>query len=100
MAKVIFSVQYEIDAQRREDYLESIKEYKSLLKVEGLNDYSIYEVKGKTNNFQELFIFDSEAAYENFDDADNERMNVLISKLEDLKVPKSTKSHTFIEVVE
>lgn len=100
MAKVIFNVSYEIESGKRDEFLESIKEYKSLINAEGLQSYSVYEEKGKPNHFQELFLFASEDSYENFDDAENDRMNILINKLEGLKVSKSTKLRTLLEVFE
>ena len=57
MAKVIFSVQYEINPNKREDYLTVVRELKNLLKAEGLESYNVYEVKSKANHFQELFTF-------------------------------------------
>ena len=71
MAKVIFSVQYEINPNKREDYLTVVRELKNLLKAEGLESYNVYEVKSKANHFQELFTFSSMEAYEQFEDDQN-----------------------------
>lgn len=98
MAKVIFNVQYEINPEKRDDFLSSVKELKNLVKAEGLESYSVFEVKGKPNMFDEVFIFNSEEAYEQYDDAADERMNVLLSKLEEMKVPKSTRLNTMYEI--
>ncbi len=99
MSKVIFSIQYEIDESKREEYLTIARELKSLLKVEGLEDYSIYQVKGKVNHFQEIYTFNSNEAYESFDDNQNERISILLSKLSDM-VKGSSKYTTLHEVVE
>ncbi len=98
MAKILFFVSYEIDPNKREEYLDSIKEYKSLIKSEGLLNYSLLEEKGKSNKFREIFEFDSTEAFDDFDDAGNERLSLLNRKLESLKIAKSTKSRTLIEV--
>jgi L-rhamnose mutarotase len=100
MAKVIFSIQYEISPNKKEEYLGVVKELKNLLKAEGLESYSVYEVKGKANNFQEIYIFSSSEAFDQFDDDQNERLNILISKLNDLTVDNSTKYSTLYEISE
>lgn len=99
MGKVIFSVQYEIQKEKIIEYYSSIKELKTLITAEGLDEYSVFEVKGKQNHFEELFFFNSMEAYENFEDGENERVNILLSKVESLKVHGSTKYHTLNELV-
>ncbi|MBA4250841.1 MAG: hypothetical protein C0425_00750 [Chlorobiaceae bacterium] len=98
MAKVLFTVHYEIKNEKRNDFLSSIEELKSLIKADGILSYSIFESKGKKNHFEEVFIFDSPENFENYDDSENERVAILISKIEDLKVTGTTKYHTSFEV--
>ena len=100
MAKVLFSIQYEVNADKRDEYLSVAKELKTLLKADGLESYSVYEVKGKKNQFQEIYTFASETAYEDFDDNQNERINILINKLSDLTTNNSTRYSTLNEVIE
>lgn len=97
MAKVIFSIQYEVQNNKRDEFVNSIRELKTLLKAEGLESYSLFEGKTK-NHFQEVYQFSSKEAFDNFDDSENERVDILISKIEDLKEPNSTKYNTFFEV--
>lgn len=96
MSKALFTIQYEINPAKRNDYLNVIKELKNLLSTEGLESYNIYEVKGKENHFHEVYMFASEEAYEAFDDDQNERINILISKLNDLTL--GTKYTTLLEL--
>ncbi len=91
MSKVIFTIQYELKPDKKEEYLNVVKELKNLLKNELLESYSVYEVKGKSNQFQEVYTFASEAAYDAFDDNQNERMNILINKLTEMTIENSTK---------
>ena len=97
MDKVIFSIQYEVQENKRDEFINSIKELKSLLKAEGLESYSLFEGKTK-NHFQEVYQFTSKEAFDNFDDSENERVDILISKIEDLKEPNTTKYNTLYEV--
>lgn len=99
MPKILFTINYEISNEKKEDYLKTIRELKSLMKAEGLESYSVYEVKGKPNRFQEQFIFSSDEAFESFEDNNDERINILITKINDLAVNHSTKYSTLTEVL-
>ena len=98
MSKIIFTIQYELKPEKKEDYLVVIKELKNLLKAEGLESYSVYEVKGKPNHFQEIYSFTTQEAFDAFDDNQNERINILIGKLNELTVENTTKYSTLNEV--
>ena len=98
MSKVIFSIQYELNPEKREEYFRTIRELKNLLKADGLENYSVFETKGKQNSFQEQYTFESMAAFENFDDNTDERINILINKINDLAVERSTKYTTLTEI--
>ena len=100
MPKVIFNIQYEIPPGKSEEYLSVIKELKNLLKAEGLESYSVYEVKGKNHHYQEQYTFSSAEAYEAFDDDQNERINILINKLNDMTVEGSTHYTTLYELLD
>lgn len=100
MAKVIFNIQYELKPDKKDEYLSVVKELKILLKADGLENYSVYEVKGKGRHYQEVYTFASEEAYEAFDDNQSERINILINKLSDLTVENSTKYTTLYELTE
>ena len=100
MSKVLFSIQYEILPEKRDEYLKVIRELKNLLKAEGLESYSVYEVKGKQNSFQELYTFSSLEVYEAFDDDTDERINILIDKIGEMSVDKSTKYNTLIQLTD
>ena len=71
-----------------------------MLKAEGLESYSVYELKGKPNNYQEIYTFSSNEAFDKFDDDQDERLNLLITKLSDLTTANSTKYTTWHEVTE
>lgn len=98
MSKVIFTVHYEIKPEKREEYLNSIKELKLLIKPDGMENYSVFEVKGKPNNFQEMFVFSSEEAFESYEDNLDERTSLLISKITEMQIKQTSKYLTLIEV--
>ena len=98
MPKVIFTIQYELEKNKEEEYIRIINELKNLLKVDGLEDYTVFRVKGKPNHFQEQYTFNSEEAFEAFDDENDERINILINQLSDLTIDHSTKYLTLSEI--
>ncbi|MCU7503212.1 MAG: hypothetical protein HF314_09070 [Ignavibacteria bacterium] len=100
MAKVIFSIQYEVIPAKRDEYLNIMRELKTLVSSNGLLSYSVYEKKNKTNSFEELYTFENDEAYEAFDDNQNERIDILMSKLSDLIKENSTKYTTMYEVLD
>ncbi|HET54578.1 MAG TPA: hypothetical protein ENN33_05105 [Ignavibacteria bacterium] len=100
MGKVIFSIKYSILPEKREEYLDVIRELKNLVKAEGLESYSVFETKGKPNDFEEIYMFESNQAYEDFDDQSDERVDILMTKLSDMIKQQSTNYSTLFEVEE
>lgn len=98
MPKVIFTIEYGIPAEKKDEYMSVIKELRTLLNTEGLENYSVYETKGKNHHYQEQYTFNSVEAYEAFDDDQNERINILINKLNDMTIEGSTKYTTLYEL--
>ncbi|MCF8241059.1 MAG: hypothetical protein K9J16_06710 [Melioribacteraceae bacterium] len=100
MARVIFSIKYDIIPEKRDEYLDVIRELKNLVKAEGLDSYSVFESKNKSNHFEEVYIFGSNEAYEEFDDNEDERVDILMTKLSDMIKQQSTHYSTLFEVGE
>lgn len=98
MGRVIFSIKYDIIPQKRTEYLDVIRELKSLIKSDGLESYSVFEQKSKENSFEEIYVYESKDAWENVDDSDNERVDLLMSKLSDIVKDKTTQYSTLFEV--
>ena len=99
MSKVIFTIQYELRDGQEDQYTSVINELKNLLNADGLEDYSVFEVKGKKNHYQEQYTFSSEEAFEAFDDDNDERINILINKLSDLTVDHTSKYITLNKII-
>jgi quinol monooxygenase YgiN len=99
MAKVLFTIKYEIQADKKEEFIKTIRELKNLIKAEGLESYSVYELRGKPNRIQEQYIFISDEAFENFEDATDERVNILINKISGMTIEHTTKYTTLVELL-
>ena len=99
MSKVIFTIQYELKEENKGEFLNVVNELKNLLNADGLEDYSVFKVKGKQNKYQEQYTFDSEEAFEAFDDNNDERINILINKLNGLTMKHSTRYLTLNKII-
>ena len=98
MSKVIFTVKYEIQEEKKVDFLDVIRELKNIVKADGLESYSVYELKGKKNLYKEIYQFESEETYDNYDDVADERTDILMNKLSDCLKTGSTEYLTLIEI--
>ncbi|MBZ0182289.1 MAG: hypothetical protein K8F60_07510 [Melioribacteraceae bacterium] len=98
MSKVIFSIKYDIQPEKREEYLVVVRELKNLIKADGLESYSVFELKGKQNTFQEIYLFTNKEAFEDFDDDPDDRTNILMNKLTDMIKQQSTEYTTLYEI--
>jgi hypothetical protein len=100
MSKVILTVSYEILSEKREEYLEYMKEIKEYILKKNNCEYSLFEQIGRKNLFSEIYSFNSKEDYDNFDEVEDEQMEVLLDKLnsEFIKDGK-VKSTQMIEVL-
>ncbi len=99
MSKVIFTIQYELKEDKKEEFFSVVNELKNLLNADGLENYSVFSVMGKQNQYQEQYTFESEEAFDSFDDNNDERVNILIDKLSDLTVVNSTRYLTLNKII-
>ena len=98
MGKVVFSISYDIYPEKRDEYLDVVRELKSIIGSEGLESYSVYEHKSKSNSFTEIYTYISHDAWEDADEASNERVDILMTKLSDLVKEKTTQYSTLFEI--
>jgi len=96
MAKVIFTISYDVDPEKRDDYLALTQGMKEHFSKTNGKQYSIYEQKGKKNSFSEVFVFNSMDEYNQLDDQD-EQLTELVQKLETL-VNGKMKYNTLFEL--
>lgn len=97
MAKVIFTISYDIIPEKREEYLALTREMKEYLTGIKGRDYSVYELKGKKNSFSEIFLFSSLDEYDDLEDHD-EKMSDLVARLEPLLQNNKMKYTTLVEI--
>ncbi len=83
MPRVILTITYDIDPEKREGYLVLMKELKDHFVNELHKNYSVYEVKGKKNTFTEMFVCESLEEYENLEENQDEKTQDLVTRLFD-----------------
>jgi L-rhamnose mutarotase len=98
MSKILFKINYEIQQDKKEEYIRTVRELRNLIKAEGLESYKVYITKGKSNRFEEQYIFSSDEAFDSFEDDTDERINILVTKISGMTVEHSTKYTTLTEV--
>ena len=98
MSKVVFAIKYEILEEKLDEYLDVMRELKNIVKAEGLESYRVFKVKSKKNYYQEIYLFENQEAYDNFDDDPDERIDLLMNKLSDIIKPHTTEYLTLNEV--
>ena len=95
MAKVLFTITYDIVPEKRGEYLSLAKEMTNHLAGNKGKNYAIYEQKSKTNSFSEIFVCNSREEYDQLEDDQDEKTEELVSKLESLVLGKMKYSTLF-----
>ena len=98
MPRVILQISYDINPERREEYLSLAKELRNHFNVERKKNYRIFEAKGKKNSFVEEFQCNSMEEYEALEDDMNENSEKLVDRLESLIKEGKAKYTTLVEV--
>ena len=98
MSKVVFAIKYEVFEEKLDEYLDVMRELKNIVEAEGLESYRVFKVKSKKNYYEEIYLFENQEAYDNFDDDADERIDLLMNKLSDIIKPHTTEYLTLNEV--
>ena len=99
MPRVMFTISYRIKPERREQYLALIKEMKQHFTAQGKHNYSVFEAKGKKNNFTEVFITNSLEEFDGLEDNLDEKAQELNSNLQGFVDEGGMKYNTIVEAV-
>jgi hypothetical protein len=98
VARVIFTVAYEIPESHRGQYLALVGELKPLLSTNGIT-YSVYEMENKRNHFQEMYVYPTAESYEAADDTENAQAEVLIEQIYSLAKDRKVSYSTAVEAL-
>ena len=97
MPRVMFTISYGVKPDRREQYLALMNELKEhFARARGQN-YTVYEIKGRTNHFQEVFLTGSLEEFDALEDSQDETTDELVRRLGDMIDEGGMKYTTLIE---
>jgi hypothetical protein len=94
----MFTITYGINPERRENYLQLIRDLKEHFTSLGRKNYSVFEAKGKKNHFTEVFLTESIEEFDALEDNHDEKTQELIQRLEALVDKGGMKYSTMVEV--
>ncbi len=99
MPRVMFTISYGIKPEVRDQYLEHVKQLKQHFTATGKKNYSVFEAKGKKNQFTEVFITDTVEEFDALEDNQDDVTQSLVSKLEQFIDKHGMKYSTLIETI-
>jgi quinol monooxygenase YgiN len=96
MGKVIFTISYDVNPAKRDEYLALVQSMKDhFVKTNG-KEYSVYEHKGKKNSFSEVFLFKNMDEYDQLEEDDE--MSQLVAQLESVLLDRKMRYSTLVEL--
>lgn len=98
MPRVMFTISYRIKPEVREKYLAIIREMRGHVETAGKKNYSVFESKGKQNQFTEVYVTETLQEYEALEDNQDERTEELIRDLGTCVDKDGMKYATLIEM--
>ncbi len=97
MAKVILTMQYDIDEKKRGDFLATVEQLKSHFTSNPHISYIVCEQKGKKNAFAEIYTADSEEAYAQFKESEDQTADSISEKIATFMKGGKAKYTIFVE---
>ena len=99
MRKILFQINYDISPEKRDDYLQTVKELQEHLKNNSHKNYFVVEDKNKLNNFTEIYICENEEEYESLEDETDDKTFELTNKIfSNYVINKKARYTTFYEI--
>jgi L-rhamnose mutarotase len=98
MPRVMFTISYSIKPELRDQYLTLVKEMKEHVTSVGRKNYSVFETKGKKNQFTEVFMTNSVEEFDALEDNQDEKTERLVSSLEEFVDDGGMKYATMVEL--
>ncbi len=98
MSRVMFTISYTIKPELRDQYLALAREMRDHLTAVGKKDYSVFEAKGRRNQFTEVFITNSIEEFDSLEDNQDEKTESLVRRLEEFVDDQGMKYTTLVEL--
>ncbi|MGH2574483.1 MAG: hypothetical protein ACRDFC_02160 [Ignavibacteria bacterium] len=99
MSRIIFKINYDINPERREDYLTAVKELQNHIRNNSHKNYLVFEDKNKLNNFTEMYICENQEEYDSLEDNTDDKTFELTNKIfSDYIINRKANYSTYYEV--
>ena len=98
MAKVVLTMQYEIDEKKREEFLSSAQQLRAHYSGNASISYLVCEQKGKKNAFAEVYVAESEEAYAQFKESEDQVADSISEKISACIKSGKAKYSTYVEI--
>lgn len=99
MSRILFTINYDVHPERRDDYIATAKELVNYMKSHTDHNYMIVEDKTKKNSFSEVYILKDEAEFDGLEDEMDDTIYGLTTKiLSEYVVDGKTRYSTHYEI--
>ncbi len=99
MSRIILTITYEIKPESREQYLALARRIKEHYLNDLKTDYSVFEQKGKSNHFMEMFACASQEEFDKLEENQTEKTEQLLTELQEFIKDGKMKYTTLVESV-
>ncbi|MCX7877548.1 MAG: hypothetical protein N2510_02780 [Ignavibacteria bacterium] len=99
MSRILFQINYDVYPDKRDEYIETVKELERYMLSNTKHNYMVMEDKNRRNNFTEVYILRDEAEFEGLEDEMDDTIYGLTTKiLSQFVVEGKTRYSTFYEI--
>ena len=98
MPNVILQISYDVDPDKRDEYLALVAEMKAHFQQVRKKNYTVFEQKGRRNSFVEQFTCASMEEFDALEDDLDEKSEELVNRLESLLKDGKAKYTTLAEL--
>lgn len=99
MSRILFQINYDIFPDKREEYIQAIKELETYMRSHTHHNYMVVEDKNRSNSFTEVYILKDEAEFDGLEDEMDDTIYSLTTKiLSQYVVDGKTRYSTFYEL--
>ncbi len=98
MAKVLFTVSYQVRPEMRETYLSHVRRLRDHLQQEEGRNYTVFRSKGKEHLFSEVLVANSMEEFDTLEDNQDELTQNLLRDIEGCMEKGTTRYTTMVEL--
>ena len=98
MPRVLLQISYDVEPEKREQYLGLVKEMMTHFREVRKKNYTVYEQKGKKNSFVEEFTCASMEEFDKLEDDLDQKSEELVDQLENFVKEGKARYMTMVEI--